>query len=39
MDIVGYVFLALIALGVLAAIGFFMASISDIRRYFKMRKM
>jgi hypothetical protein len=39
MKILGIVFLALIAVGVLTAIGLGLASMSDIRRYLKIRAM
>jgi hypothetical protein len=39
MKILGYVFLAIIAVGVLTAIALGLASLSDIRRYFKIRAM
>ena len=39
MNIVGWVFLALIAVGVLTGLVFFLASLPDIARYFRIRKM
>jgi hypothetical protein len=39
MDIVGYVFVALIALAVLAALVFVAASAPDIARYLRIRRM
>jgi hypothetical protein len=39
MKVVGYVFLAIIAVGVLAAVVVTLASIPDIRRYLKIRAM
>lgn len=39
MDIVGYVFLGLIALAVLVALVFVVASAPDIARYLRIRRM
>jgi hypothetical protein len=39
MDIVGYVFLGLLAVAVLIGIVFFIAALPDIARYLKIRKM
>jgi hypothetical protein len=39
MDIVGYVALGVVAAGVLAALVTFLTSISDVRRYRRIRKM
>ncbi len=39
MDIVGYVFLGLIALAVLVAVVFVVASAPDIARYLRIRRM
>jgi hypothetical protein len=39
MNIVGYIFLALIAVGIIVGLGFFLASIPDIARYSRIRKM
>jgi hypothetical protein len=39
MQIVGYVFLALIAVGVLTGLGLFVMAMPDIARYRRMRKM
>jgi hypothetical protein len=39
MKIVGYVFLAIIAVGVLGAIATLLASLPDIRRYLRIRSM
>jgi hypothetical protein len=39
MKILGYIFLGLIALGVLSAIVVGVASISDLRRYLRIRSM
>jgi hypothetical protein len=39
MDIVGYVFLGILALVVLSGLAMFLGSISDIARYFRIRKM
>jgi hypothetical protein len=39
VQIVGYVFLALIAVGVLVAIGLTLSSLPDIARYRRIRKM
>jgi hypothetical protein len=39
MKIVGYVFLAIIAVGVLSAIAVTLVSIPDIRRYLRIRSM
>jgi hypothetical protein len=39
MKILGYVFLAIIAVGVVGAIGIGLASIGDLRRYMKIRAM
>jgi hypothetical protein len=39
MKVVGFVFLAIIAVGVLAAVVVTLASIPDIRRYLRIRSM
>ena len=39
MDIVGYVFLGLLALAVLVALVFVVASAPDIARYLRIRRM
>jgi hypothetical protein len=39
MKVVGYVFLAIIALGVLAGVVVTLTSIPDIRRYLRIRSM
>jgi hypothetical protein len=39
MKILGYIFLAILAVGVLGALALGLASIGDIRRYLKIRAM
>jgi hypothetical protein len=39
MNIVGYVFLAVIAVGVVAALVLFIAALPDIARYRRIRRM
>ena len=39
MKVLGYVFLAIIALGVLSGVAVSLSSIPDIRRYLRMRSM
>lgn len=39
MDVVGYVFLALIALVILGGLVFVARSLPDVRRYLRMRRM
>lgn len=39
MEILGIIFLVLIAVGVLALLGMVLASASDIRRYLRIRQM
>ena len=39
MDVVGWVFIALIALVVAAAVGMGVASLPDAKRYLKLRRM
>jgi hypothetical protein len=39
MKILGYIFLAIIAVGVLTALAVGLASLSDIRRYLRIRSM
>jgi hypothetical protein len=39
MNIVGYVFLGFIAVGVLIALGLLISALPDIARYFRIRKM
>jgi hypothetical protein len=39
MKIVGYVFLAIIAVGLVTVIGVALASIPDLRRYLRIRSM
>jgi hypothetical protein len=39
MKVLGYIFLGLIAVGVVAGVGMVVASIGDIRRYRRMRSM
>jgi hypothetical protein len=39
MDILGYVFLAFIALGVLVALIFFIVALPDLARYRRIRRM
>jgi hypothetical protein len=39
MNIVGYVFLGLIAAGVLVGLAFFVSALPDIARYLRIRKM
>jgi hypothetical protein len=39
MDIVGYVFLGIIAVGVLIGLALFVSALPDIARYSRIRKM
>jgi hypothetical protein len=39
MKVVGYVFLVIIAVGVVGGIGLALASIPDLRRYMRIRSM
>jgi hypothetical protein len=39
MKVLGYIFLAIVAVGVVAGIGLGLASIPDIRRYLRIRAM
>jgi hypothetical protein len=39
MDIVGYVFLGIIAVGVLGGLAIFISALPDIARYSRIRKM
>jgi hypothetical protein len=39
MDIVGYVFLGIIAVGVVLALALFITALPDIARYSRIRKM
>jgi hypothetical protein len=39
MDIVGYVFLGVIAVGILIGLVLFLSALPDIARYFRIRKM
>jgi hypothetical protein len=39
MDIVGYVFLAIIAVGVVIGLILFLSALPDIARYLRIRKM
>jgi hypothetical protein len=39
MDIVGYVFLGVIAVGVVAGVVVFVTALPDIARYLRMRRM
>ena len=39
MDIVGYIFLGLIAVGVLLGLAVFISALPDIARYSRIRKM
>lgn len=39
MKVLGVIFLVIIAIGVVAALGFGLASLGDLRRYMKIRSM
>jgi hypothetical protein len=39
MKILGYIFLALVAVGIVTGVGLGLASIGDIKRYLKIRAM